>query len=170
MPRWLFVLLLFIIILLFIGVILTRVEAYAAVEQPIDYSHKTHVDAGIQCLFCHTAAMRSDIAGIPSVEKCMGCHRIISSSSSEIQLLADYWERGEPIPWKRVNKQPDFVFFSHQVHISNGLNCETCHGTVGSMTVTQPAGNMDMGWCLKCHFEEPEEKIARLTDCLACHK
>jgi hypothetical protein len=29
---------------------------------------------------------------------------------------------------------------------------------------------MDMGWCLDCHVNQPEEKVARLADCLACHK
>jgi hypothetical protein len=38
------------------------------------------------------------------------------------------------------------------------------------MTVARLTVNMDMGWCLDCHLEQPEEKIARLADCLACHK
>jgi hypothetical protein len=84
--------------------------------------------------------------------------------------VAGYWERGEPIPWVRVNAQPDFVFFSHQPHLGAGLNCETCHGDVGSMTVARPAVKMDMGWCLDCHLKQPEAKVARLADCLTCHK
>ena len=170
MTRLLFIILMLILAGFLTGIVLSRAQAIAATEQPIDYSHKTHVQAGIQCLFCHTSALRSDIAGIPSVEKCMGCHAIIATSSSNVQLLAGYWERGEPIPWNRLNKQPDFVYFSHRAHLGAGVNCETCHGDVGLMTETRPVGQMDMGWCLDCHFEQPEEQVARLADCLACHK
>ena len=100
----------------------------------------------------------------------MGCHAVIATDKPGIQEVAGYWERREPIPWVRVNAQPDFVFFSHQPHLGAGLNCETCHGDVGSMTVARPVVKMDMGWCLDCHLKQPEEKVARLADCLACHK
>jgi len=152
------------------GILLTRAQVMAAPEQPIAYSHKTHVEAGVECIFCHSSPLRSDIAGIPSVQRCMGCHNIIATDNAEVQTLTDYWDRGEPIPWARVNIQPDFIHFSHQPHLGAGLNCETCHGAVGQMTVTRPVVKMDMGWCLDCHLKQPEEKVARLADCLACHK
>lgn len=169
--RWipLLIIVLFIVVLA-AGALLSRAQVLAAPWQPIEYSHQTHVGAGVQCLYCHTSALRSDIAGIPSVEKCMGCHNLIATESSEIQTLSGYWSRGEPIPWRRVSKQPEFVFFSHQAHLRAGESCETCHGDVGRMTVTRPVRKMDMGWCLDCHLEQPEEKVARLADCLACHK
>ncbi|MFU8772544.1 MAG: cytochrome c3 family protein, partial [Anaerolineales bacterium] len=86
------------------------------------------------------------------------------------QQVAGYWERQEPIPWVRVNSQPDFVYFDHKPHIGAGLNCESCHGNVSTMDVVRPVVKMDMGWCLNCHLEQPQERIARLTDCLTCHK
>lgn len=152
------------------GVLLTRAQLLAAPEQPIAYSHQTHVEAGVQCLFCHSSALRSDVAGIPSLQKCMGCHSVIATDSPLIQEVSGYWERGEPIPWARVNTQPDFVYFSHQPHMGAGLSCETCHGDVGQMTVVHPVVKMDMGWCLDCHLKQPEENVARLADCLTCHK
>jgi hypothetical protein len=152
------------------GIYLSRTQALAAPEQPIAFSHQTHTQAGVQCLYCHPGALRSQVAGIPSVQKCMGCHTIIATDSPTIQVVAGYWERQEPIPWVRVNVQPDFVFFSHQAHLGASLNCETCHGDVGQMDVVQPVVKMDMGWCLNCHLEQPQVKIARLADCLACHK
>lgn len=152
------------------GILLTRAQALAAPPQPIPFSHRTHTEAGVQCLFCHTSALRSPVAGIPSVQKCMGCHTTIATDSSAIQAVAGYWQRGEPIPWSRVNNQPDFVYFSHQPHLGAGLNCETCHGNVGQMDVVRPVVTMDMGWCLDCHLQQPQEKVARLTDCLACHQ
>jgi hypothetical protein len=104
------------------------------------------------------------------MEKCMGCHTIIETDNPAVQVLAGYWERGEPIQWLRVSKQPEFVYFSHQAHLRAGENCETCHGDIGGMTITRPTTKMDMGWCLDCHLKQSEEKVARLADCLVCHK
>lgn len=170
MSRWPLLISLLIVATVAGGVLLTRAQVLAAPEQPIAYSHRAHVEAGVQCLFCHPSALRSPVAGIPSVQKCMGCHAVIATDKPGIQEVAGYWERREPIPWVRVNAQPDFVFFSHQPHLGAGLNCETCHGEVGNMTVARPVVKMDMGWCLDCHLKQPEAKVARLTDCLACHK
>lgn len=170
MTRWLALISLLIIAGLVVGVILTHEQTLAAPEQPIAFNHQTHAEAGLQCLFCHTSALRSDIAGIPSMQKCMGCHTIIATDKPAVQVLSGYWERSEPIPWARITKQPDFVFFSHQAHLRSGENCETCHGDVGRMTVTHPVLKMDMGWCLDCHLKQDESKVARLTDCLTCHK
>jgi hypothetical protein len=152
------------------AVIINRLILQAAPPQPIAFDHSLHDQAGIECLYCHPSAMRSDIAGIPSVQKCMGCHQNIATDRPEVMLLAQYWEDQEPIPWNPVNEPLEFVFFSHQPHLSSGVSCETCHGNVAGMTVAEPAIRMDMGWCLNCHLDQPEEKVARLTDCLACHK
>lgn len=153
------------------GIFLTRAQVLGAPEQPIAFSHQTHVQSGIQCLYCHSNPLRSAIAGIPSVEKCMGCHTVIATDSPIIQEVTNYWERGEPIPWVKVNVQPDFVYFSHKPHLSTGINCETCHGDVGQMTVNRPVVKMDMGWCLDCHLDQPDPaQVTRLADCLACHK
>jgi hypothetical protein len=100
----------------------------------------------------------------------MGCHNAIATDRPEIQDLSSYWERNEPLPWARVQAQPEFVYYSHQPHLSAGLNCETCHGDIGQMDKTRPVLKMDMGWCLACHLDQPDEKVARLADCLICHK
>lgn len=168
--RWLFFFLFLIIAVLLSGLALTRTQVRAAPEQPIAFNHQIHAQAGLQCLFCHTQALRSDIAGIPSMQKCMGCHTIIAVDNPAVQALASYWERGEPIPWIRVSKQPEFVYFSHQAHLGAGQNCETCHGDVGQMAVTRAVVKMDMGWCLDCHSKQDEARVPRLEDCLTCHK
>jgi hypothetical protein len=141
----------------------------AAPPQPIAFNHEVMVQAGISCLFCHSGATKSPVAGMPSVERCMGCHKVIVPNLPEIQKVAGYWERQEPIPWARVNQLPRFVYFSHRVHVVAGkLNCERCHGDVGHMTVAQPVVKMDMGWCLGCHKQQPNAK--QLTDCVVCHQ
>lgn len=165
---------LFVLIIVAVGVgvaiLATRARLQAAPEQPIDYSHRIHVEAGIQCLYCHAQASRSPIAGIPSVERCMGCHEIIATQDETVERLTEYWERGEPVPWVAVNIQPDFVYFSHRPHVGAGINCEACHSNVGAMEETAPVLRMDMGWCLDCHTKQEPEHVDRLLDCMACHK
>lgn len=166
---WLIALTVF-VLLTFLAIVLSRRAVLAAPDQPIAFSHEVHNSAGVQCLYCHPNALRSDVAGIPSVEKCIGCHRTIANDHEEVQVLIDYWERGEAIPWEEVVRMADHVYFSHQPHVLSGVTCESCHGDVPAMTVASPAIEMDMGWCLECHYQQPEEKVARLADCLACHK
>jgi len=144
--------------------------ASAAPVQPIPFNHRVHAQAGVQCLFCHSSALRSDVAGLPSMQKCMGCHQTIAADREPVKTLTDYWQRQEPIHWQPVNTMPDFVFFSHQPHLGAGLGCEGCHGNVGQMDIARQPVNMDMGWCLDCHLKQPSEKAARLVDCLLCHK
>lgn len=153
-----------------VAILLTRARLLAAPEQPVAYSHKTHVESGIQCLYCHAQAARSSVAGVPSVERCMGCHEVIAAEDEAVQRVAQYWDRGQPIPWARVNRQPDFVYFSHRPHLGHGVSCESCHGDVGSMEETRPVLSMDMGWCLECHLAQEPEDVKRLVDCIACHK
>jgi c(7)-type cytochrome triheme protein len=140
----------------------------AASEQPLAFNHQAMVRLGIGCLFCHTDAPRSLAAGMPSEQKCMGCHHVIATDNPEIQKLSTYWERQEPLQWVRVNALPRFVYFSHQVHIAAYLNCERCHGDVGHMTVAVPVVKMNMGFCLDCHNQQPN--AAQLRDCVVCHQ
>lgn len=160
-----------ILILLGLGaaVLASQAVARAAPGQPIPFSHQRHAQADITCLFCHPNALRSDLAGIPSVQKCMGCHTSIAADRPAIETLTGYWERQEPIPWVRVSPSADFVFYSHQPHLGAGVSCETCHGKVAAMDGARPVITMDMGWCLDCHLRQPEPKVARLVDCLTCH-
>ena len=103
--------------------------------QPIFFSHLIHSGSmQIACQYCHSAARRSSSAGIPSVERCMGCHKIIAAEGNpEVTKLHGYWERKEPIPWVRVFKLPEFAYFTHQQHVQAGVQCQTCHGRIEAM-------------------------------------
>lgn len=127
-------------------------------EQPIPFSHKFHVrEIGMQCAYCHNGVQNSPMAPIPSVELCMGCHRIVGSQHEAIQDLRGYWERGEPIPWERIHKVPDFAHFPHNAHIRNQLACSECHGAVEDMDRVYQVSSLKMGWCLECHMGEGQE-------------
>jgi hypothetical protein len=150
------------------AILLFVTHAKAAPAQPIAFNHQVMSQLGIQCLYCHNTARVSPAAGMPSVAKCMGCHKVVDPTVPAIKELAGYWDRKQPILWARVNVMPRFVFFSHEVHVNNAVNCETCHGDVGHMTVARPVVRMNMGWCLDCHEKQPN--ASQLMDCVICHR
>ncbi len=140
----------------------------AAIEpgQPINFSHKIHAgDNKIQCLFCHSGARRSTVSGIPSVQLCMGCHRMAAVNKPEIARVRAYFEKKQPIPWTRVVKEPDYVFFNHSPHISRGVRCQECHGPVETMTQTRLDHTLSMNVCVACHRQRGVS-----VDCYTCHR
>jgi len=161
-------------------------------EQPIAYSHALH--AGLyemDCQYCHTGAEKSRHAGVPPSSVCMNCHSQVRLDSAEVQKLADYVEKKQPIPWVRVHRLPDHAFFDHSSHVvAGGLTCQECHGPVETMVRVWQQETMSMGWCLDCHRKTVNEKkqapvpLAWLppgakpvqrqlnppTDCAACHR
>ena len=142
-----------------------------AIEQPIEFPHFRHAgDAAkggmeINCMYCHTYARRSLVAGIPPIQKCIGCHQSIESvrETPRIKKLFEYWDAKKAIPWKKVHDLPDFVRFSHERHIKRfnfQLNrpvqevCGYCHGDVKEMTVARRSKSLSMGWCVSCHEKD----------------
>lgn len=148
----------------------------AAPPQPLPFSHRKHLEAGANCVYCHPGVLRSAVAGLPSVQKCVGCHQNVTPQDEKdqpnIDRLLTVWESGQPVRWTRVNDQPDYVYFSHQPHIRQGVACETCHGEVSRMDGVQPVLNLNMGFCLSCHRDmaSDAQHEARLVDCATCHK
>jgi hypothetical protein len=146
-------------------------------EQPIPYSHRLHAGIlKIPCLYCHSGAMRSRVAGIPPVEKCMNCHRVTKIDRPQIKRLATAVTSGEPLPWFRIHNLPDYVFFDHRPHVNGGILCQTCHGEVQTMEVVYQSMSMRMGNCLGCH-RAPQDALPAGSkietgpeNCNACHR
>src|SRR5262249_51355724 len=42
-------------------------------------------------------------------------------------------KKAQPIAWVQVHKLPAFACFSHQAHVSAGVDCTKCHGPVQTM-------------------------------------
>lgn len=148
------------------------------VPQPIEFPHNRHVkDMGINCMYCHTYARRSKVAGIPPTSKCMGCHKVIATDKPRIQKLTEYWEKGESPKWKKVHDVPDYVHFTHEKHIRKFVFdakfpvedvqqvCGVCHGEIRNMTVAEKKKPLTMGFCRRCH-----EANGGPGDCWKCHK
>ena len=163
------------------------------VEQPIEFPHDRHAgDAAkggmqINCMYCHTYARRSIVAGIPPLQKCIGCHQSIESvrETPRIKKLFEYWEAKKAVPWKKVHDLPDFVRFNHERHIQRFVfkqnkpvqeACGYCHGDVKTMTVARRQKPLSMGWCVSCHMKDhPLDATSTKTshgpnDCWQCHK
>lgn len=144
--------------------------------QPIAYSHKLHAgDLQIQCIYCHSGAERGKVAGIPSANVCMNCHKYVrkgpETGTEEIAKIYKaldydpatgiYGPNQKPIEWVRVHNLPDLAYFNHAQHVTVGkIACQTCHGPVqDSMTVAGQYSPLTMVWCLDCH-KNTEVKMA----------
>jgi len=166
------------------------VHVAGAPRQPIFFNHVIHASSfGIACEYCHADARRSDFAGLPSVDRCLGCHKIIGAQDNpEIRKIHDYAGRAEAIPWVRVFRVPEFTYFPHKPHIRARVACQTCHGPVERMRVvgadtgprltndlkrlvglTSPAPPLSMGWCIDCHRAENAKGAKAPLDCVTCH-
>jgi hypothetical protein len=137
-------------------------EVPPAPRQPIAYSHKTHVGLGLKCAECHTMPGKGEAATFPAESKCMSCHSAIKTDSPEIQKLAAYHRDKKPVPWVRVYKLPDYVWFSHKTHSKS--KCETCHGPVAEREVLAREKPITMVACMACH-----EDTGASNECNFCH-
>jgi len=161
-----------------------------ASAQPINFPHNVHVQTyKIDCQYCHADARRSEYAGLPSVTRCMGCHKITAADKPEIKKLAEYAGKGEPVPWVRIFKVPEFTYFPHKPHVRAGVRCQTCHGPVETMTTVggrtgprlvndllnlagmRPAAPpLTMGSCIDCHRDQNATRGTNAPlDCVTCH-
>jgi Cytochrome c7 and related cytochrome c len=134
--------------------------------QPIAFTHKAHLAAGMQCVNCHTGVDTGPDATLPSVKFCMMCHQAIDTDRPEIKKLAAYYQRGEDVTWQRVyNYTPEnHVKFDHAPHIRAGVDCKTCHGDMTQLTVAVRKVDLTMGYCIDCHRQKRAS-----VDCTTCH-
>jgi formylmethanofuran dehydrogenase subunit E len=135
-------------------------------HQPIPFPHKTHIAKQAQCTDCHETVERGPVAGIPSVKTCMICHSQIATDRPLIKEVTAYSEKGVEIPWQRVYgfTHEAHIRFNHAPHIRANVDCATCHGDVGAMTVAERAVDHTMGFCVNCHRQKNAP-----NDCLTCH-
>ena len=149
-------------------------------EQPIFYSHKVHAGINqISCLYCHSNALDSRHATVPSLNVCMNCHAAINDytkgpklfredgsevdGTAEIQKLYSYTgydpktqqyntANAKPVEWIKIHNLPDHVYFNHSQHTKAGqVQCQTCHGPITEMDEVKQFAPLSMGWCINCH-------------------
>ena len=132
--------------------------------QPVEYSHKLHAgDLGIDCRYCHFTVEKAAHAAVPPTEVCMNCHVRVKENSPLLQPVRDSYATGEPIPWIRIHRLADYVYFNHQAHVTAGVSCVSCHGRVDQMAVVKQVEPLSMAWCLECH-RNPAPHLRPVTE------
>lgn len=145
----------------------TKQQEY--VEQPVQFSHAHHVGGmGIDCRYCHTSVEQSAFAGIPPTQTCMNCHSQIFPNAPILEPVRASLRDGVNLRWTRVHDLPDFVYFSHKIHVRQGVGCATCHGPVDQMPLMYQAESLLMEWCLDCHrapeqYLRPREEVFNMN-------
>jgi hypothetical protein len=141
-----------------------RRKEFEPISQPVEFDHRHHTqDDGIDCRYCHDTVEKAATAGIPSTERCMGCHNQVWNQSPLLEPVRRSYFSRNPIPWNRVHDLPDFVYFDHSVHVRHGVGCVTCHGRVDRMARVYQVASLRMDWCLECH-REPEKRLRPLAE------
>ena len=177
-----------VLVLLVAGVVglLWRSAARPNVTQPIAYSHKKHIDEGLECHDCHQTVLTRAVAGRPKEQTCLDCHDPEELEDGDDELspemvkLLTYLKNEERIPWRRLYRVPEHVYFSHVRHVGPGeVACETCHGPM-AQAERPPRGplvRLTMNFCLECHaqrqaaFAVRDERASHASsDCNACHR
>jgi hypothetical protein len=121
-------------------------------DQPVPFSHKHHVQGlGVQCQYCHVTVEKSSYAGIPPTKTCVNCHAQLWTNAELLEPVRASWNTGKPLVWTKVHDLPDYVYFSHEIHVNKGLGCATCHGRVDKMPLMYAQNTLQMEWCLDCH-------------------
>jgi hypothetical protein len=127
--------------------------------QPVSFDHSLHVNQlGIDCRYCHQSVEVSGTSSVPSTQTCMTCHTQIKKQSPKLAIVQSSWATGESIPWVKIHKAPDYVYFNHAIHVNSGVSCYSCHGQINQMEVVWHDQPQSMGWCLECH-RHPEGNV-----------
>lgn len=130
--------------------------------QPVAFEHSLHVtQLGLDCRYCHTYVDKSEHSNVPTTSTCMNCHSQVLTDSPALALVRESYESGEPIPWVRIHKTPDYVYFNHAVHVNRGISCVECHGKVNEMDIVHHEKSFTMLFCLECH-RNPEQAVRPL--------
>jgi hypothetical protein len=95
----------------------------------------------------------------------MACHILIAKDKPAIRKLAEIAAAKQAIPWVRVYRLEDFVFFDHRYHLMNQATCQDCHGPVDRQdAVVDDLGATKMVFCQSCHV-----RTHASAGCTTCH-
>ena len=138
-------------------------------KQPVAFDHSLHVgQLGMDCRYCHTFVDRSEHSNVPAASTCMNCHSLVKPDSPQLKPIRDSYNSGEPVPWVRIHRTPDYVYFNHAAHVNRGVSCVHCHGRIDEMQEVYHAKPLSMAFCLECHrnpehFIRPVDKVTDLA-------
>ena len=152
-----------------VGVLAQTTSQPEPPKQPLPFSHKLHVAQGLKCQGCHvnpdTGPNPGEQMTYPATAKCMACHEDTAADKPAIKELAKYHNDKAAIPWVRIYQLPDFVWFSHRVHLEAGAKCDRCHGAVSEREALWKEKPTTMESCMNCHRETNASNA-----CNYCHE
>lgn len=152
------------------SVALSRSQATRWVEQPLRFSHATHVvGEGLECIDCHGDAEHQPYAGLPDIQYCHDCHKSQQGEHPDEDLVREFARRREQIPFRQASRNVGHVYFSHRMHReAAGLSCDSCHpgydqheGGVSPINLSL----LSMKVCMDCHAQQGAS-----NECVVCHK
>ena len=156
------------VLLIVSAVSITVFSFSSSPAQPIKYSHKVHIDQGLECDECHIYVKTQAFASIPKISQCLECHDSAITESKEEEKIRTIASQGGELKWEKVFTLPSHVFFSHRRHVVAGeVECVMCHGEMWTLTEPpkKPLKTLVMEDCIDCH-----KKRNAAWDCLDCHK
>ncbi len=134
-------------------------------DQPVPFSHKHHVQGlGLQCQYCHVTVEKSSYAGIPPTKTCINCHAQIWTNAQLLEPVRESWATGQSLPWIKVHDLPDYVYFSHEIHVHKGVGCASCHGRVDQMPLMYAENTLADGVVFGLPSQPGEESAADQRD------
>lgn len=127
--------------------------------QKVPFSHKVHLDNGIDCESCHKNILTSTKTergkNMPDPAVCAGdCHNA-EDRYAEVTLF----DAGEPAGRYEI-------IFNHEIHIEQDMKCNDCHADIKNAKYIPGSGAAfpHIQVCFKCH----DNKTAERT-CTLCH-
>jgi len=136
-------------------------------EQPLPFSHRQHLElGGLECTDCHVNPDAGPLMTYPDTETCLWCHESMPTSAATLKALLASRTSGTPIPWVRIYRLADFVYWSHAWHLGADIACETCHGPVRERDgMTLETNVTTKPGCVTCH---QARQVA--SGCGDCHE
>ena len=77
--------------------------------------------------------------------------RRVKPTSALLEPVRQSYATGQPVPWVKVHRLADYVYFNHSAHVVAGVSCVSCHGRVDQMVQVKQVKPLNMDFCLECH-------------------
>lgn len=134
-------------------------------DEPRGFSHRIHVDVGLDCADCHGPTEGSEPVHA-ALDTCLMCHDEAMDAGKPQYLQAEHVMTSMPLPAERARGD---VVFAHETHATAGIACNECHTGIESANVVEASlVKWNMGSCVDCHEGSTKPGMAA-NDCATCH-
>jgi hypothetical protein len=142
-------------------------------KPPMEFNHQVHAKGKVDCLQCHLGIMDTTEHRFPELSTCTGCHKDAPGDNPGKKALAALAASGKPLEWDPPKREPDHVFFPHDIHVDTaGFTCDKCHEEKTTETHHRDViPTVGMYQCMACHQKSDRPAAKRAAfDCAECHR